>query len=165
MKNILYYLVFTILISCNSNEDKAHLSAQNQFINQEIDSQEDTTSTNELDTVILDLPEDFDNFFHNFMLNEKFQLERIHFPLEFNYWGDGFVEETKFIQKEKWKHESFYLNQEYVPQIYDNLEAQLDDTNERLFMWHGVENGIMVSFSFKRIKGRWYLIKKSDFST
>jgi hypothetical protein len=99
------------------------------------------------------------------MNNEKFQLERIKFPLVFEVFGDNFEEETQYIQQSKWKHKAFYLNQEYVPQIYDNLEGKLEDTNERLFMWHGVENGIMVSFSFKRINGRWFLIKKSDFST
>lgn len=41
----------------------------------------------------------------------------------------------------------------------------LRKTNERVFVWSGVENGIFINSYFKRIKGKWYLVKKEDLST
>ena len=41
----------------------------------------------------------------------------------------------------------------------------LRNTDERVFVWSGVENGAYVSFFFKRINGQWYLIKQKEFPT
>ena len=34
-----------------------------------------------------------------------------------------------------------------------------------VFVWSGVENGIYVTSYFRRIEGKWFLIKEEDFST
>lgn len=112
--------------------------------------------------------EDFNDFFYKFMIEPDFQLSRIKFPLEFISFKDGVPGadiDTIFITKVEWKHNYYYLHNESIPIIYDNYEMKIKDTDERVFIWAGVENGINVKSFFKRIDGKWYLIKEEDFST
>ena len=112
--------------------------------------------------------EDFDHFFYNFMIKPDFQLSRVKFPLEFVGFKDGYPGDdidTIFLQKDKWKHNSYYLDKQSIPIIYDNYEMELQNTDERIFVWEGVKNGINVKSYFKRIDGKWYLIKEENYST
>ena len=112
--------------------------------------------------------EDFDEFFYKFMIEPEFQLSRIKFPLEFVGFKDGYPGEetdTIYLTEDQWKHNHFYLNESSIPLIYDNFDMKLRDTDERIFVWSGVENGIYVTYYFRRIKGKWFLIKEEDFST
>ena len=112
--------------------------------------------------------EDFDRFFHKFMMEADFQLSRVKFPLEFVGFKDGYPGDEMdsiYFQKENWQHNSYYLGEESIPIIYDSYEMELRNTDERVFVWAGVENGINVKFYFKRINGKWYLINIEDFST
>jgi hypothetical protein len=113
-----------------------------------------------------DYDNNFDTFLFKFATDKEFQIERIKFPLEFVTWenpeeiGGNIV--TKMIQKENWQHDYFYANQNYRPQIYDNFEGNLRNTDERLFQWIGVETGVNVKYFFKKIEGKWFLIKKEQ---
>lgn len=112
--------------------------------------------------------EGFDSFFYKFMIEPEFQLSRVQFPLEFAGFKDGYPEDdidTAYFTKDKWEHNSYYLDKTSIPIIYDNYEMKLRNSDERIFVWSGVENGISVSSYFKRIDGKWYLIKQADFST
>jgi len=111
--------------------------------------------------------EDFNDFIYKFVLDSTYQLQRIKFPLEFRKWeSDEFDSvETTWISAEKWNYDQLYLSMSARPQFYDNFEAKLRETDERVVAWEGVENGINIKYYFKRITGRWYLIKKEDFST
>jgi hypothetical protein len=108
--------------------------------------------------------EDFESFFYRFATDNEFQLRRVKFPLEYRTWKDpsgvGSEIETRWINKRDWEHEYFFMNDTYRPQIYDNFEGQLKDSNERLFQWIGIETGVDVKYFFKRDEGKWYLIKK-----
>ncbi|MGB1295726.1 MAG: DUF4348 domain-containing protein [Flavobacteriales bacterium] len=112
--------------------------------------------------------ENFDNFFHRFMTDWDFQISRIKFPLQFDHFKDG-VPGTEIVTSkltvDNWKHDYFFINESSIPIIYDNFELNLRKTNERVFVWGGVENGIFVTSYFKQIKGKWYLVKKEDLST
>ena len=121
----------------------------------------------EIDSVVSDI-EQFDVFFYRFMLEPEFQLSRVKFPFEYIYYveGSGGDEmDTTYLAVEEWQHNPYYLERTTIPMLYDNFEMQLRDTGERVFLWSGVENGIFVTSVFKRIKGKWYLIKGEDFST
>ena len=112
--------------------------------------------------------EDFDDFFYKFMIEPDFQLSRVKFPLVFVGFKDGYPgndTDTIYFSKDKWQHNSYYLDKQSIPIIYDNYEMKLQNTDERVFVWAGVENGIYVKSYFKRIEGKWYLIKEEDFST
>jgi hypothetical protein len=111
-------------------------------------------------------PENFNSFFVSYATDEKFQLDRTKFPLEFITWENpteiGGEIVTKHITKEDWEHNYFYMNEYVRPQIYDNHESELRDTDERLFEWIGIETGANEKYFFKRIDGLWYLIKKEN---
>jgi hypothetical protein len=112
--------------------------------------------------------EDFDDFFYKFMLEPDFQVSRVKFPLKFIGFKNGHPGnhiDTVYLLKDKWKHKSYYLGRQYIPIIYDNYDLVLQNTDERLFRWAGVENGIDVKSFFKRIGGQWYLIQEENFST
>ena len=112
--------------------------------------------------------EDFDAFFYKFMLEPDFQLSRIDFPLKIIGFKDGYPGgeiDTTYFTKDKWQHNSYYLNEISIPIVYDNYKMELQNTDERVFVWAGVENGINLKSYFKRIEGKWYLIKEEDFST
>ncbi|NLI87737.1 MAG: DUF4348 domain-containing protein [Bacteroidales bacterium] len=110
--------------------------------------------------------EDFNIFFFKFSVDSVFQIERIKFPLEFKTWEDpeeiGGDIVTIQIKKEDWKHDYFFMTENYRPQIFDNFEGELRDTDERLFQWIGIETGVNVKYFFKRIEGKWFLIKKEN---
>lgn len=111
--------------------------------------------------------EKFRHFFYKFIFNDDFQLDRIKFPLQYIHYedwvcGDGI--DTTFIVKNNWKHNLFYLTETSIPIIYDNFEMKLDNSDERVFCWRGVENGLDLRYYFNRIKGKWYLLRKVDFS-
>lgn len=114
--------------------------------------------------------EDFNQFFPRFAVEKDFQLERVQFPLtkivlvnDPNPKGD-FIEKTVTIDKSEWEHISFYYTSDRRPraQIFDNFEAKLRDTGERVFAWLGVESGYQIYYYFHRINGRWYLVKIRD---
>jgi hypothetical protein len=110
--------------------------------------------------------ENFEKFLYKFSTDSIYQISRIKFPLEYKTWKlkrDYLGEiETKLIKQEDWKHDYMFMTESYRPQIFDNFEGILKDTNERLFCWFGIETGLNIKFFFKRIDGKWYLIKKED---
>ncbi len=114
------------------------------------------------------IKEDFDKFFEEFSFNEEFQKDRIKFPLltirnNFDYTAY----DTIYIKKEEWQYNSFYFRTEWGArgQIYDSFKHELRDTDERVFEWKGIGNGVHDLYFFKRINGKWYLIKNFDRST
>ncbi len=107
--------------------------------------------------------EDFDNFIYKFISDSLYQLDRIKFPLKSQQWDSDEVDSTR-IEKSNWKTVRFFWGEQYRPQIYDNFKREMRDTDERLFCWEGIENGINVEYRFSRIKGLWYLTEFNDFS-
>jgi len=120
--------------------------------------------------------ESFSAFFHKFSLDEKFQLERVKFPIEREYLGYPAATNGKpaldpelikeEISQDAWKHAKFYYDgtRQFRPQFYDNFQRKLRDSDERVFAWQGIENGIQIYYYFKRIDGRWFLTKIEDLS-
>ena len=114
------------------------------------------------------IKEDFDKFFEEFSFNEEFQKARIEFPLlTIRYNSDYTAYDTIYIKKEEWQYNSFYFRTEWRArgQIYDSFKHESRDTDERVFEWKGIGNGVQDLYFFKRINGKWYLIKNLDRST
>jgi hypothetical protein len=107
--------------------------------------------------------EDFDDFIYKFIGDSLYQLDRIKFPLKSQQWDSDEVDSTR-IEKDNWKTVRLFWGEQYRPQIYDNFKREMRDTDERLFCWEGIENGINVEYKFNRIKGLWYLTEFNDFS-
>lgn len=109
--------------------------------------------------------ENFNSFIDKFISDSSFQLERIKFPLISSTLKNADQVETKLIQISDWKITSLYRNEAYKSQIYDNFQNEMKNTDERVFCWEGVENGIYLEYKFKRINNEWYLVEYNDFST
>lgn len=107
--------------------------------------------------------EDFNDFIYRFISDSLFQFERIKFPLKSQQWDLDIVDSTR-IEKAAWKPVRLYWGEEYKPQLYDNFNKEMRDTNERLFCWEGIENGINIEYRFSRINGLWYLTEFNDYS-
>ncbi|NOS91759.1 MAG: DUF4348 domain-containing protein [Cyclobacteriaceae bacterium] len=105
----------------------------------------------------------FNDFLARFISDSLFQLGRVKFPLKSQQWNSGEVDSAR-IEKNNWKMVRLYWGEEYIPQIYDNFKREMRDTDERLFCWEGIDNGINVEYRFNRIKGKWYMTEFSDFS-
>ena len=145
MKTIIIFSLFISIKLCNPAFHQSYALKTNQSVS-----------------------EDFFQFLEMFSLNEKFQLSRISFPILFVKWNDSFSKlDTTYIQSKDWKFRNFYFSRDKdsYGQVYDNFDHQLRDTDERVFAWHGIGNGIKKFLYFKRINGLWYLIKEEDLST
>ena len=105
--------------------------------------------------------ENFDDFLYKFMEDSLYQFDRIKFPLKTD---DVERPDKIFIEKKDWKFTKLYSDNEYKVQTYDNFEAKLGDTDERVIAWEGVGNGIRIRLIFQRIDGLWYLIESIDHS-
>jgi hypothetical protein len=107
--------------------------------------------------------EDFDHFIFKFISDSLYQVDRVKFPLKSQQWDANEVDSTRIV-KEEWKTIRLFWGDQYRPQIYDNFKREMRDTDERLFCWEGIENGINVEYRFSRINGLWYLTEFNDFS-
>jgi hypothetical protein len=107
--------------------------------------------------------EEFNNFVYKFIGDSVFQISRIKFPLKSQQWDMDEVDSSR-IERKDWKIIRLFGGQEYRPQIYDNFKREMRDTDERLFCWEGVENGINVEYRFNRINRQWFLTEYNDFS-
>ena len=110
--------------------------------------------------------EDFNSFIFEFSTDSVFQISRIHFPLEKITITNDLIDDTSStIQKSDWKHSYLFINSSSRTQIYDNFEKKLSDTDERILSFLGIENGLQVYYFFKRLSGKWFLVKIEDLST
>jgi hypothetical protein len=107
--------------------------------------------------------EDFNDFILRFITDSSFQLDRVKFPLKSQQWDLDEVDSTR-IEKKDWNVVRLFGGEQYRSQIYDNFNKEMRDTDERLFCWEGVENGINVEYRFNRIDGLWYLTEFNDYS-
>lgn len=112
--------------------------------------------------------EKFEDFLLEFCFNEKFQKERVKFPFMYVHYNEQFTSlDTSYIQEKDWIFRQLFCTPENnsFSQIYDNFNHELTDTNERVFAWYGIGNGIKDFLYFQRINGLWYLLKEEDLST
>ncbi|MBR4898149.1 MAG: DUF4348 domain-containing protein [Prevotella sp.] len=98
----------------------------------------------------------FDDFIFNFAANRKLQLERIRFPLLVN---SG--EEKEYIERKEWKHEHFFMRQDYYTLIFDKPE-QIDLVKDTALTQAVVEKIFLSEhfvrqYIFNRENGRWML--------
>ena len=100
--------------------------------------------------------ESFADFLYNFALDEKLQLRRIIFPLP--YYMDN---KKDSIEKEEWRHDPLFSQQEFYTMLYDNLDdAELEkdtaSTSVRI-EWIDLKTKKMKRYYFERLYGWWKL--------
>lgn len=113
--------------------------------------------------------EDFNEFLQKFSNDFEFQISRVAFPLKYVFLNEETFElDSIMIDKKNYQytklHYSLYECIEAFPMIYDNFQCELRDTNERVFRWIGF-TGMDERYYFKRIRGKWILIRKEIVGT
>ena len=116
---------------------------------------------------------EFRHFIRDFFKHEAFQKSHIQFPLAVVYFSyneneSDSVLSTKFINKDEWRH---YGGPRYYQcerncfdlVIYDDFKKSHSESNERVLSFEGINNGINSSLYFRKINGRWYLVKHEQF--
>lgn len=105
--------------------------------------------------------EQFDEFFNRFRQDSSFQLSRVRFPLP---WYSQADDATRQLTRKSWQFEPFYSAQETYTQVFDNFAMWLADSDERVFALIGVASDIRQNFFFRRLDGRWFLVRVEDLS-
>jgi hypothetical protein len=83
--------------------------------------------------------------------------ELYKFPLESVIQTEFDMVVTKSIELADWKIIRLFGTEQYRPQIYDNFNGELRATDERLFCWIGIENGIYGEY-YNVSTIRWTLV-------
>jgi len=110
--------------------------------------------------------EHFDSFIQDFSSDSSFQMSRIQFPLPFKTMNHETYEEMEMtLSEDQWNFHSVLPNHESFTQTYDNFNMEMDDSGERVFSLTGNSNGINIYYYFKRVGGKWFLVKFEDTST
>jgi len=110
--------------------------------------------------------EHFDLFIQDFSSDSSFQMSRIQFPLPFKTMNHETYEEMEMtLSEDQWNFHSVLPNHESFTQTYDNFNMEMDDSGERVFSLTGNSNGINIHYYFKRVGGKWFLVKFEDTST
>ncbi len=124
---------------------------------------QDTVVQDSSENVIAETPmpkaadELFDDFVFNFAANHKLQQKRISFPLP--VYIDGKLD--KEINREQWKMEHFFMQQEYYTLIFDSEEQKElgKDTTvnhvaiEKIFF----KIKMVQAYLFDKLNGEWML--------
>ena len=113
--------------------------------------------------------ENFDEFLYKFSHDSTFQLSRVDFPLKHIFIDDEIFElDSGTISKADYCfyrfHYTLYERLDAYPVFYDNFEGKLRDTGERVFRWRGF-TGRDDRYYFKRINGRWFLVRIENIGT
>jgi hypothetical protein len=100
----------------------------------------------------------FDDFFYNFVVNRKLQLERTRFPLPVERNG-----KTKMVSKADWKVEHFFMRQGYYTLLFDNekhMEIVKDTSvNHAIVEKIHFDTRNIEQYIFYRKRGAWMLTK------
>ncbi|HSQ40822.1 MAG TPA: DUF4348 domain-containing protein [Fibrobacteraceae bacterium] len=109
----------------------------------------------------------FDDFLVEFMENAEFQKSRVQFPLlSVTMQMETEQSDTAHIEKAQWRFNDFKaLRSGTQVRQFDNFERKIRDTDERVVSLIGNDNGVLYSYFFKRIQGRWYLVRVLDESS
>jgi hypothetical protein len=104
---------------------------------------------------------EFVYFLMKFSEDSIYQKSHILFPLEDYSLDDDYQTISQKIEKEKWNH--FNLVEEIESLLF---LANIDSNNNfRNIYYRGVDNGILVKLTFKRVNNEWFLVKTEDYST
>lgn len=100
--------------------------------------------------------ESFADFFYNFAGDEKMQLSRIVFPLPYYT-----MENQKRIEKDKWKHDPLFSQQDAYTVLFDKVEDMEMEKDTSMtsvkIEWIFLKAGKIKRYYFERLNGQWKL--------
>ncbi|MDD4460601.1 MAG: DUF4348 domain-containing protein [Proteiniphilum sp.] len=158
LRNFLpFFSVFItiFILSCNQSGDqhkKTDLHDEDILIVAQDESNKELSSSEE----------DFIRFIERFSRDEKFQLQRIKFPISVivpDTGDQGMAPKEESIDKYDWEqldltYDSTYLTRPY-DQYYQVVRYRMDTAIVEI---RGINNGIYADYYFSRIDNEWYLV-------
>ncbi|MBO4826852.1 MAG: DUF4348 domain-containing protein [Prevotella sp.] len=102
----------------------------------------------------------FLQFYQHFASDEAFQIQSMNTTVEFTSPNpdDDFSNQTGEILPEQWPS----FKPALIPQgfIYNIIYGQqYKDSDEKIFVIHGIANGFASEMTFRKIRGSWKLVK------
>lgn len=150
--NILCLLLILLATACTNGADKQ--PAADEPVQEDSDTLGDTLAIEANPPKAADGL--FDDFIYSFMKNKRFQKERIRFPLR-NV-SDGL---DKPIDREEWKYDPLYSNQEVYTTIFDSeksVRAVKDTALHRVKVeWVYLKKKRVKQYLFEKVEGIWML--------
>jgi hypothetical protein len=107
----------------------------------------------------------FIKFLQNFMEDSTFQVSRTKFPLRVNTWTgneEDARDTTIFTEKSKWRNISLYNRLDSLTDFSNSWDSKLKNSDHLNIFIGGVENGISVTYYFKKLDQKWNLIEITD---
>lgn len=118
-------------------------------------------STKNDDTKLINCPQDFETFFHQFSNDSIFQKNYIKFPLTVSYYNN-----TDLIKRKIKSTDDFisFLNNKKAINIKINkfTTETFIAKKEYYYKRIGYVNGTYITYQFKKINDCWYLITIID---
>lgn len=102
----------------------------------------------------------FLQFYHRFASDPEFQIQSMNTTVEFTSPNpdDDFSNQTGEIVPEQWP--SFKPSLIPVGFIYNIIYGQqYKDSDQKIFIIHGIANGFASEMTFRKIRGSWKLVK------
>lgn len=154
-QSILASLLFSILLTSCDNSSTYTTSGQATKKPIVTEPTPETTDNN------------FNDFIEKFSTDTAFQASRIKFPLK-TKWYDMDNERDSVIYQDRLGVEMMDFRTKKSTGQFDQWEQQIviDKNNtSATIQIRGIENGIMVDYSFEKINGSWMLVEMDDSST
>ena len=162
---IVFFVIIIIFNSCfNNNKQKEFENIKESTLNKKVlnkDSDNDDFS-NQKNCFV-----SFDDFFTKFSNDKLFQKKRIHKSIKLIIL-DPYENKNNIIKKEDeiFVYLDFKVDKNAINNEYDKYKIKINKFKDSVsYKKIGLDNGIYISYIFKRINNCWFLIEIIDEST
>ncbi|HHX31215.1 MAG TPA: DUF4348 domain-containing protein [Bacteroidales bacterium] len=148
-------ILFFMLFSCNQSKEKKESVLDN---NKDYVTVIDSSLVGHPD----EFSEDFNTFVEKFSKEERFQIQRIKFPISIivpdsEHEGMASIEET--ISRYDWEQLDLTYDSTYLTRPFDQYYQVVRFNNDTAIVEiRGINNGIYADYYFALIDKKWYLV-------
>ena len=158
MKQLFTISLLSLLFCSCWHSSELTDSSEDEVVEDSIEAEEDSLILFEEEDVPVSADELFDDFFFSFTTDQRFQMQRVKFPLKCKEGQDELV-----ISREEWKEFNRFTTQEFYSVLYEresDMEIQKDTAvNEVSVDWIYLDDDYVERYNFVRSQdGQWLLL-------
>lgn len=158
MKQLFTISLLSLLFCSCWHSSESTDSSEDEVVEDSIEAEEDSLILFEEEDVPVSADELFDDFFFSFTTDQRFQMQRVKFPLKCKEGQDELV-----ISREEWKEFNRFTTQEFYSVLYEresDMEIQKDTAvNEVSVDWIYLDDDYVERYNFVRSQdGQWLLL-------
>ena len=158
MKQLFTISLLSLLFCSCWHSSESTDSSEDEVVEDSIEAEEDSLILFEEEVVPVSADELFDDFFFSFTTDQRFQMQRVKFPLKCKEGQDELV-----ISREEWKEFNRFTTQEFYSVLYEresDMEIQKDTAvNEVSVDWIYLDDDYVERYNFVRSQdGQWLLL-------